>query len=276
MLGNFPFYHQTIKKIVTIFGTIFNDISIVRTNAITQEVERIKTPISYGPSEKYLTRLHQDPTLQRPISIQVPRMSFRISDIRYDGARKRNKIREHVKVKDDSNLYRVFDGVPYIIGMELTIISKNQDDANQILEQIIPYFSPDFTPTYNPISTMDFKEDLPIILNNITYTDNYTDDWRTRREILYTLGFNILAYFYPPVKEQGVITKAQVDIHLAPGDGPVTDEEVQKTPRHIRITTTPDPITADADDDFGYTEAIEEFDDGKKYDGSSDTDIDIP
>ncbi len=276
MLGHNPFYYSSLRKVTSIFGTLFNEIGVVRKDKLGNEVERFKVPIAYGPKEKYLTRMHQDPDLNRPIAIQVPRMSFQIVSIQYDGDRKRNKIRQHVQVEDDDNLQRLFDGVPYKIGMELTIISKNQDDANQILEQILPFFTPDFSPSYNPIPGFDWKEDLPVVLNSVVYSDNYDDDWKVRRNVLYTLTFELKAFFYGPIKEQGVIKKAITDIHIASGDGPVTDEQVANSPRSVRITIEPDPLDADADDDYGYTETLEEFNDGKKRDPVTGTDIDIP
>ena len=47
-------------------------------------------------------------------------------------------------------------------------------------------------------------------------------------------------------------------------DSPLTREE--------RIVVIPNPTTADADDDFGFTTTISFFNDGKRYNPSTDTD----
>lgn len=276
MLGFANYYHQHLRKVTIVFGTLFNEIYLSRKDDNNVEAELIKVPIAYGPKEKFLTRMLQDPDLNRPVAIQVPRMSFQITNILYDGARKRNKIRKNVKGQNNSsNITNGFDGVPYKIGMELTIIAKYQDDANQILEQILPFFTPDFSPTYIPVPELGFQEDLPIELLNVNYSDNYDDDWKNRRNIIYTLNFDILAYFYGPIRSSGLIKKAQTDLLIPPGDGSVTDTQVAETPRSIRFTIEPDPLNANPEDDFGYTTTREEFDDGKKYNPVSGNDEDI-
>lgn len=275
MLKHQTFYHEILRKVTTVFGTLFNEIYIVRRNANDEEVERLKVPIAYGPKDKWVSRMVQDPDLNRQISIKTPRISFQITTLRYAGQRKRNKIKKHVSTIDGNSVNVVFDGVPYNIGFELNIIGKNQDDVNQVLEQILPYFTPDFTPSYNPLSQYDFKEDLVVNLDSVNYFDNYDESYATRRNVIYAINFSTYVFFYGPVKEQGIITKASVDTYVVPGQGPVTNDEIDQTPRHFRTTTTPDPINALPDSDFGYTEVFEEFDDNKKYDNSTGTDIDI-
>lgn len=276
MLGNQPYYHKTLRKIVSVFGTLFNDVQVVRSTNAGAEVERINVPLAYGPSQRFLERLKEDPKLNKPSAIQLPRMSFTITSFSYDGNRKLRTTLQNKKVVDSDTLRRQYTGVAYNLGMELVIMAKNNDDANQILEQIIPFFAPDRTETYIPIPELGFKEDLPIILDGVTYSDNYSDDWTSRRNVVYTLLFTIQTFFYGPVKEQGVIKEAEIDIHnVASAEPGVSDQEVLETPRHVRVNIKPDPITADADDNFGYDETITEFDDGKKYNPVTDTDEDI-
>ena len=70
MLGNAHFYNRTIRKVVVGFGTLFNDIQLIRyTRDMATEVERFKVPLSYGAKEKYLTRLASDPDLTKSIAI---------------------------------------------------------------------------------------------------------------------------------------------------------------------------------------------------------------
>lgn len=275
MLNNSPFYHQTLRKIVSCFGTLFNEIQFVRRTTAGVEVERKLVPLSYGPKEKFLARLIQDPTLDREVAIQLPRISFQIVSFDYDGTRHLNTIHKNEHIVNDTTKRTQYNGVPYNIGFELAIMTKNTDDGNQIVEQILPYFTPDFTITYKPIPDMEYIEDMPIILNSINLQDNYDDDWRNRRNVIWVLNFTVKAFFYGPVRSQGVIKKAIVDVHVTSGDGPVTDEQVATTPRHIRFTTEPDPLDALPTDDYGYTETTEYFSDGKVRDPITGTDVDI-
>jgi len=265
MLGNSPFYHSSLRKLVSAFGVLFNDVFIVRTFKDGAEKERVRVPLAYGPKEKYLARAQQDPTLNRPVAITLPRMSFVITSLRYAGARKLNTIHKNTKITSDNRtLMRQFNPVAYDVDFELSIMVKNIDDGNQIIEQILPFFTPDFTITINSIPSLSLKDDLPITLHNVSYSDNYDDSWEKRREIIWTLSFTAQALFYGPIREQEVITTVQSDI-LIPEGSPHNKDDRDKTPRSVRTKTSPKPPNADLGDDFGYTESTEEFNDHKKF-----------
>ena len=147
--------------------------------------------------------------------------------------------------------------VPYNIDFELYAMAKNSDDALQIVEQILPYFQPEYTITINDIVAMNSKRDVPIILNGITYEDNYEGDFAERRAIIYTLTFTAKAYLYGPVISGAVVTKVQVD--------QFTDSSANAPKREQRYTVTPDPANADFDDDFGFNETTSFFEDAKTF-----------
>lgn len=273
MFGGEPFYFGTTRKLVVAFGNLFNDISIVRTKQDTTEYERIKIPLSYGPKEKYIQRIKGDPDLQKKIEVVVPRMSFEISNMVYDGDRHLNSI---IKNRNAVEKKQQFAPVPYNLEFTLSIFVRNQEDGLQILEQIIPWFTPHFTLTINAIPDLELKDDLPIVLNTVTTEDTYEGDFTEDRLIVHTLKFTAKAFYYGPVREQKVIKKVQLDFLIPPGGaGPITDEDAAKTPRVARITSTVDPITAEETDPHTIIDTLEEFDDGKKYNPETDTDEEI-
>lgn len=277
MFGNI-FYHNIFRKIVISFGTIFNDITVIRRNRQGREVNRIKIPLAYGPREKYLVRILEDPELNRGVNIELPRLAFQIIGITYEGPRKLNTMHKNAKriVGDNEHMRRAFNPVVYRIGMELYVLSKYIDDANQIVEQILPWFTPDYTVTIKSIPELGLTDDIPIHLTNVSLADNYEEDWVNRRDITWTFQFDIKAPFYGPIKTQDVITKAQTDILVPRPGGDVHDAQTrQETPRSERITVVPDPLDADPEDDFGYTTYIETFTDVKKYDPVSGTDKNV-
>ena len=104
---------------------------------------------------------------------------------------------------------------------------------------------------------------IPIILNSVSYEDTYSGDFTTRRAVVYTLSFTAKTYLYGPMTNQGVIKTVQTDLGA--------DTEPALT-RDERIVITPNPTTADADDDFGFTTTISTFTDGKRYNPVSDQD----
>ena len=150
-----------------------------------------------------------------------------------------------------------FMPVPNNLDIELYAMAKQSDDALQIVEQILPYFQPDYTLTVNDMVDMGIKRDVPIILNSISYEDDYQGDFTTRRALIYTLSFTAKFYLYGPVTSQGVIKTVQVDQYANLPDKSPTREQ--------RYTVTPDPATADADDDFGFNETSSFFEDAKNF-----------
>jgi hypothetical protein len=80
--------------------------------------------------------------------------------------------------------------VPYNMQFELSIMSKLNDDALQIVEQILPYFQPSYNITVNLVSSINEKRDIPIVLENITMQDDYEGNFTTRRVLIYTLRFS--------------------------------------------------------------------------------------
>ena len=265
MLGQ-QFYHETIRKVIVAFGKMFNNISIVRKDNSGAIVQSMKVPLAYGPRQKFLTRLRDDPDLAKQVAVTLPRIGFEIQNLTYDPSRKLNRVQKFKKIKgsDSKRLDSQYMPVPYNLGIELYVLSKSSDDALQIVEQILPYFQPDYSITIHDMPDMSIKRDVPIILESINYTDDYQGDFESRRAIIYTLGFTAKFYLYGPVTSQKIIKTAQVDQY--------TDMPDKTPPREQRYTVSPDPMTADADDNFGFNESTSFFEDAKNFDPETGTD----
>lgn len=262
------FYHSSLKKIVAGFGKLFSDIYIVRRYPSGVEKERIKVPLAYGPSEKFLARFAEDPELDRGFSIKLPRMAFQIQSVQYDSTRKLNTIKKNVQpIQDDQgNVIRQYQGVPYKINVDLFILCKYIEDANQIVEQILPWFTPAYTITINSIPSMNYKDDVPVVLSSVSLSDNYEDDWKNRRDVTWTLSFSIDAMFYGPVAEKKVVTSVQTDFRLSSTSAELSLEEFRAaSPRVVRMTTEPADQFVTYEEDFGYSVEVEQFNDGKAY-----------
>jgi len=250
MLGTYS-YHEIFRKTIVAFGTLFNNIELRRSNEV------MKVPLAYGPKQKFLARLDQnpDPTNKR-VQITVPRISFEINGITYDSSRKVSPTQKIKFSKDTDENKNVYMPVPYNLSFELAIISKNQEDGLQILEQILPYFQPHFNLTVKLLPDVDETKDVPVILTSVDYEDDYEGDFATRRAITYTLQFTVKTYLYGPVTDATTIKKVITDMY--------TDTNTSSAPREVRYTIQPDPLDADADDDFGFGIIDEDFTDNKK------------
>ena len=264
MLGTY-YYHHIIKKTVTAFGTLFNNIYIKHYDSQNNEISEIKVPIAYGPVQKFLARIEQQPNLNKPIEITLPRISYEINSIQYDGTRKTPPT-QTFKATDGTNIKQVFMPVPYNIGFELNILTKLNDDALQIVEQILPFFQPQFTVTINLLDNLNEKRDIPFILDSVSFTDDYEGDFSTRRALIYTLQFTAKTYLFGPIAQSsdGLIRKVQIDYYSS------TDPTAK---REMRYTVTPDPITAGPNDDYGFSETLDILSDSKKYSPTQQQDI---
>lgn len=253
MLGQNHFYHETIRRCVIAFGSVFNDIDIRRKDANGTAIQSLKVPLSYGPKQKFLARLYENPSLTNTHQLTLPRMGFEISGFTYDSQRKVNKLNVRKTIgSTSSQLKRQYQSVPYNLTFNLYIMAKNQEDALQVVEQVIPFFTPAYTLTINAVPDMGIKDDFPLILDSLTYEDDYEGDFASRRSIIYTMSFTAKMNFYGPISEQGIIKTVQADVFA---DAPESTIAGPNT----RLVMTPDPTSANATDDYGFSEVWTEL-----------------
>ena len=265
MLGQ-QFYHESIRKVIVAFGTTFNNIQLVRKDNDGNIKQTMKVPLAYGPRQKWLVRLNEDADLSKQVAVTLPRIGFEIQSLSYDPARKLNRVQKFKKVKgaNSNRLDTQYMPVPYNLSIQLYVMAKQSDDALQVVEQILPYFQPDYTLTINDMTDMGIKRDVPIVLNDISYEDNYQGDFETRRALIYTLDFTAKFYLYGPVTSSAVIKTVQVD--------QFADIKDNAPRREQRYTVAPTPSNASADDDFGFNETTSFFEDAKVFDPVTGTD----
>jgi len=267
MFGQY-FYNESMRRMTIGFGQIFNNIQIKRKDDTGKVVQTIRVPLAYGPKEKFLVRLDQQSSLSnREFAITLPRMGFEINGISYDPTRKLTRIQKFKSVKadvDGKTLFYNYTPVPYNISYNLYSFTASAEAGLQIIEQILPFFQPDFTVTVNAIPSMNIKRDIPIVLNTVNYEDTYSGDFTTRRAVIYTLNFTAKTYLFGPASQQKVVKSVQTDQY--------SDTDTVDKARESRIIVVPNPTTADADDDFGFTTTIDFFEDSKKYNVTKDTD----
>jgi len=277
MFGH-QFYNQTIRKYVIAFGTLFNDIVVRRFDTNGVSIQAIRVPIAYGPKEKFLVRITENPNLDPALRITLPRMGFDIQSVAYDPTRKLQRTIKNTQISgtDKTVLKSQFLPVPYNIGMRLSVFAKNADDAAQIIEQILPYFQPEWTMTLNLIPEMSLKYDVPVILNGTNLDDAYEGNFETRRSLIWDLDFIIKGYFFGPQTTAGIITRTQVDLHA---------NTAVTTPRIDRVVITPGLLangeptsnsavtiprnSISANDNFGFINDIFTYQDGLVYDPES-------
>ena len=228
------FYHEILRKTIISFGTLFNNITIQKKDASDTDFSVMKIPLSYGPTQKFLARLEQSGDLNKSTAISLPRMSFEFTGLTYDSSRKVTSTQK-IAVKDpdtQKKVNKVFTPVPYNMQFELSIMSKLNDDALQIVEQILPFFQPAFNLSVELIDQIKEKRDIPIILENITMQDDYEGDYSTRRVLLYTLRFTAKTYLFGPVTRVEPIKQATLSYYTDSAEK--RDLAYKVTPRAVK------------------------------------------
>jgi len=197
MINN-PYYFAITRKLIIAFGNLFSNIYIDRKldNSETGTTQqRLQIPISYSNKEKWLVRLEQDPSLENHTYTTLPRIAFEITNYQYDASRKLNKNQSITCIKDGEYSYSYMP-VPYNIRIMLYVLTKTQEDALQIVEQILPLFPPEITLSLKIIPNMNIIQDVPITLNDIAVQDEYEGNFQTRRFVTHTLGFTAKVNYF--------------------------------------------------------------------------------
>ena len=245
------FYNEILRRTIIGFGTLFNSLEI------RQEDSVVRVPLAYGPTQKFLARIEQSPDLNKPMAITLPRMSFEFTGLTYDPSRKVSTTQTFVaKDKDDgTETKKTFMPVPYNMQFELSIFTKLNDDALQIVEQILPYFQPAYNLTIELVDQIREKRDVPIVLESVTMQDDYEGDFSTRRVLYYTLRFTAKTYLFGPTKSasKDIIKRSTVS-YLTGTDTSNTRREVtySATARALKsyvdnvVTTLAADVTATA------------------------------
>ena len=232
--------HDSLRKYIIVFGTVFNDIYINRLSNAGEVLQTLKVPLTYGPKDKVLSRLEQSPRLDNQVGIILPRISFEMTTMEYDPTRKLNTLNKLTKQStnagtDDEVKYQ-YQPVPYDMQFEMNILVKNAEDGTRIVEQIVPYFTPDFTVSVNLVPEIDSARDIPIILNSISSQDQYEGSFEQRRALIWTLNFTLKGWLYGPSKKSKLIKHAET-VFRFPED--VATGNTNSTANTIVVTSRP-------------------------------------
>ena len=232
------FYNEILRRTIIAFGTLFNGITVKQTDST------IRVPLAYGPTQKFLARLEQAPDLNKSTAITLPRMSFEFTGLTYDPSRKVTTTQQYT-VKDPdtgSESKKTFMPVPYNMQFELAIMCKLNDDALQIVEQILPYFQPSYNLTVNLVSALNEKRDIPVVLENVTMQDDYEGDYETRRVLLYTMRFTAKTYLFGPTADatKDIIKKSTINY--------LTGTDTSNTRRELSYSVKPKALKDYTDD----------------------------
>lgn len=232
------FYNEIFRSVIIGFGSLFNGIQIKHKDENDDTQSIIKVPLAYGPTQKFLARLKQNPDLNHPVQMTLPRMSFEFTNLAYDPSRKSTQTQQFVVTSTDGTEERKsYLPVPYNMTITLSVYTKLNDDMLQIVEQIVPYFQPGYTLPIKFLGNFNEVMNVPVVLDNIDMTDEYEGNFDTRRALLYTFTFTAKTYVFGPLKDvsNDIIKKVTVG-YIAGSKSNKYERDVtyQVTPRAIK------------------------------------------
>jgi hypothetical protein len=213
------FYYGHTRRLITVFGTLFNNMRIVKRDNSGKILKTILVPISYGPRQLFLARINDERYMNNSkIAIRLPRMSFELTGLSFDPSKKlqkgmlgdlhlRNENAHETGVRE-----RILYAVPYRLSIQLSIYSNFIDDSLQITEQILPFFQPDYTVSIRQIEN-NFSTDIPFVLQSVSMSDEYEGDFgSTRRTITNVLDFEARINFFGPIRKDKIILHSNVTL----------------------------------------------------------------
>jgi hypothetical protein len=251
------FYNEIFRRTIISFGSLFNDIEIKQEDSSGNVNNQFRVPLAYGPTQKFLARITQQPELNKSVSLSLPRMSFEFIGLTYDPSRKVTQTQKFKKAltSDKTSIQTAYMPVPYNMEFELAIMTKLNDDMLQIIEQILPYFQPAYTMSVNLVESIGEKRDIPVTLESISMDDDYEGDFSTRRALVYTLRFSAKTYLFGPVASASSDIVKKVSIGYVAGSTgtgtPQRDLTYAVEPRAIKNYTGTVLTTLDQDIEVG-------------------------
>lgn len=259
------FYNGTTRRYIALFGSLFNKMSITREDNTGSEIQRMVVPIAYGPFQKFLAKISQDPDLSKISAVSLPRMSFEMTSMSYDGTRKTGS-RNSIATNSRSS---VFTPAPYNIEFNLYIMTKYAEDGTKILEQIIPFFKPEYTYSAYILDELPAM-DIPLILNSVSIEDLYESDFEQRRTLMWTLSFTMKAWYFGPIRDKTRIKFVDVRNYTqmeVGGDGSRITIQPGLTANNEPTDSIDETVPfqqIEIDDDWGVITIIEELEDGNE------------
>jgi hypothetical protein len=142
----------------------------------------------------------------KQISTTLPRMSFLITGLTPDVARKEPQTNEITMGWDDGDTESfMYAPVPYNFTVQFSIWAEYQDDMMQIIEQVGTFFRPDYTFFVEEIPEVGISRNISIVLNqmNLDITNEFGPD--EDRTVMADIDFTIKGYLYPPIKNAKII-----------------------------------------------------------------------
>ena len=197
------YYYKVIRKTIIQFLDIFNNIQIGRyregagaADGITLE-GLYTVPLKFGPKQKTWYWIEE-----RKDDEMLPMISVTLQGVEYASDRQGSKVATICKSKniDSGTLARFLNPIPYNFNFQVTIWSLHMVDVDQILEQILPFFSP-YIQIRISIPELSTVLDERVQFNGANPDVTFEMSDEERRVLMWNLDFQVQGYLFAPLQD---------------------------------------------------------------------------
>jgi len=199
------YYYKVIRKTILQFLDIINEVQIARYREQAGVIGGVTleglytVPLKFGPKQKTWYWINE-----RKDDEMLPMLSATLQGVEYASDRQGSKVGMICKSKDISTgtIERFLNPIPYNFNFQVTIWSLHIVDIDQILEQILPFFTP-FVQIRVAVPELGVTLDERVLFNNANpdeVTWEMSDE--ERRILKWTLDFTVQGYLFQPLMPQ--------------------------------------------------------------------------
>lgn len=205
------FYPNIIEKVTTSFMSLFTDIRIAKYDN-NSFLNYRNVPITFGLKQKFLTARTKEG--QFDFSFSLPRLSVMLTALNQQPEKVQgSELLPYLNPISSTEFNTVFRPTPYSLEFTLSILSLHLTECNQILEQIVPFFTPYRIITIREIDAIpSFTRDLKILLTGVTPTFQEEIGEDDVRKFIWDLTFKVDCFLYKPILISKIIKTVKVEL----------------------------------------------------------------
>lgn len=229
---NNKFYYGTVKKMLVVFATLFDDIKI------DVENRELLVPLHYAPKAKFYEILTKNPDQLAGVNdVALPVMGYEMTSLNFAPEKNLNQLSSITAHDNTTGKKGAFNRVPWELTFDLYIATKRFEDSLKIIEQIIPFFAPEFTVKVRDNENLNLETNITISMTAASYDIEYEGSFDTNRVITWDLSFTMKTYFYHEVKNLDVIKNIIINFRDSEVDkkfadmsiNVISDDEITET-----------------------------------------------
>ena len=178
---------------IQMFASALDDITIKRYNKYREPQDSIRCRFVYAPKQRVLADL-----LDKAQNLQLPVIALTNGGISRDPNRVFNKIQgSYMTSTSPTQANKLLQPVPIDLAINMTILTRFQEDYDQIVTNFVPYFDPYIIISWRTPSMPDYEIRSQVVWSgNITATYPYDINTTTVARVEGTTSFTFKGWLF--------------------------------------------------------------------------------